>query len=145
MATVSDLPDPLKQGNTTDGCETKMGLMETPNGDDIDKNFMTQQIELGQRNIEMEKSDEGCMNIDDNDEVMKWLKETVKLPEYYNIFKQNGLTSLDLIAKIKTLQNLEYIGIKAKGHQIVIMNCIDELDGKYVKRQSTKFSETPFL
>eukprot|EP01084_Bolivina_argentea_P033609 62150_1 len=54
-------------------------------------------------------------------EVQLWLNETVRLPQYYNAFVNNGYTSLHIIKGITSQQDLIDIGIHLKGHQVKIM------------------------
>eukprot|EP01083_Nonionella_stella_P167904 565448_1 len=61
------------------------------------------------------------------DEVRHWLENTVKLGEYYENFVKNGMNDLDLIQTIEDKEDLEYLGITLKGHQIAIMRKIKQL------------------
>ncbi len=90
-------------------------------------------------------STEGDVDETHDDEVRKWLRETVDLPQYYDLFINNGLISLELISKIETLHNLHYIGITKKGHQIVIMNCIEKLKDPIDDHLNIEEDETPYL
>lgn len=61
------------------------------------------------------------------DEVKEWLITTVELPEYYDTFVQNGLDSLNLIRKMND-NGLMDLGIELKGHRIIIMQYIKQLN-----------------
>ncbi len=75
------------------------------------------------------------------EEVREWLINTVQLPQYYDLFMENGLESLDLIVlAIKTDENLVDLGINIFGHRMVIKNCVDGL--KENKSQVTTNSNT---
>eukprot|EP01083_Nonionella_stella_P148717 471293_1 len=65
-------------------------------------------------------------NGEGNDEVRQWL-ESVGFAQYYDHFVRNGMNDLKLIQSIAQKSDLEYLGITLKGHQIVIMNKINEL------------------
>ncbi len=60
-------------------------------------------------------------------EVQLWLNETVRLPQHYNAFVNDGYTSLHIIKGITSQQNLIDIGITLKGHQVKIMTEIKML------------------
>ena len=74
---------------------------------------------------EGEKNDDNDENEDDP--VKQWLNDKVGLPQYYNLFIQNKLNSLDIITKWINLKNLENMGIKIKSHQLVLMDSVNEL------------------
>ena len=56
------------------------------------------------------------------DPVWTWLKEKVELPEYYNIFIENGFDSMKIISDIDK-EDLKEIGINKRGHQNLILKC----------------------
>ena len=62
-----------------------------------------------------------------NEEVKLWLLSTVGLPQYYDIFESNGFSTMQMIKEINGKEDLEYIGVKLKAHQIKIMNYIEKL------------------
>ncbi len=59
--------------------------------------------------------------------VKEWLMNTVKLENYFELFMQNGFCSLEIIKEINDKNDLKYIGIDVKAHQIMIMNKINIL------------------
>eukprot|EP01084_Bolivina_argentea_P147839 258606_1 len=61
-------------------------------------------------------------------EVEKWLVNTVKLPRYCDVFVDNGYDSLDIIKAISSKNELEDIGITLKGHIVKIMKEIKKLN-----------------
>ena len=73
-----------------------------------------------------------------NDELTKWLKDVVELPQYYDTFKQNGLEELSFISKLESIDDLQHIGITMKGHQRIIMNAIRRLNAIPDKCDSVK-------
>ena len=73
------------------------------------------------------KGDNSNSNVNNDGGLKKWLTEVVKLPQYYDIFVDNGLDSMELVSHLDKTQDLEYIGIKQKGHQLVILKCINKL------------------
>ena len=78
-----------------------------------------------------------------DDPVNEWLNDDVELPQYYDKFAKNGLETLVLITNLENVQDLEYIGVTQKGHQIIIMNAIKKLDAG--TNITTSDTETPFL
>merc|ERR1712154_464695 len=70
----------------------------------------------------------------ENEDVMKfkmWLKVTVNLMEYYELFIQNGFDSLEMMKEINDVNDLNYIGIPLKAHQLKLMNHIKTLKRTY--------------
>ena len=74
-----------------------------------------------------EESEDEHTPTDNIEDVKEWLSTQVRLPQYYNNFVNNGFESLEWIAKIKSKQDLIDIGIKLKGHQMVIMEEINKM------------------
>ena len=68
------------------------------------------------------------MKTDNNMSVKQWLSEKVGLPQYSDLFVQNGYESLEFIKAITNKEQLSDIGIVLKGHQTVIMAKIQELN-----------------
>ena len=67
--------------------------------------------------------------IDDNTEeavFKKWIVNTLKYPEYYELFVENGVDTLN-VAKLVTKSELKAIGINKIGHQLKIMEGIQAL------------------
>lgn len=62
------------------------------------------------------------------DEVELWFKNKVELSQYYQLFVENGLDSLKLICKLNNEQALIDLGIEFKGHRIILMRYIKELN-----------------
>eukprot|EP00484_Ammonia_sp_Unknown_P002633 CAMPEP_0197055342 /NCGR_PEP_ID=MMETSP1384-20130603/63515_1 /TAXON_ID=29189 /ORGANISM="Ammonia sp." /LENGTH=269 /DNA_ID=CAMNT_0042488887 /DNA_START=22 /DNA_END=831 /DNA_ORIENTATION=- len=58
-----------------------------------------------------------------DDGFMRWLQHIVKLPEYYHLFVENGLDSLDTVQMV-TADTLRTIGITKVGHQMKILHQI---------------------
>eukprot|EP01083_Nonionella_stella_P176934 620462_1 len=64
---------------------------------------------------------------DDQKEVENWLNQ-YKMGQYYSLFMENGMNSLEYVKCIETTQDLEHIGVTLKGHQIVIMSAVKQLN-----------------
>jgi len=64
----------------------------------------------------------------DSDQLRQWLMVKVRLPQYYDLFVESGLNSLYLVSQISDRNDLEYMGIRSKGHQIVLLNAIRKLN-----------------
>ena len=56
-----------------------------------------------------------------SEELKYWLSNIVELPDYYDLFIQNGYETLELVKEIEDKQKLRDIGIVYKGHQYVIL------------------------
>jgi len=92
-----------------------------PGSDDLRKRVMKvekQMAALAQR------LNETVGGIDGNDsskqEVQEWLKEKVKLPQYFQVFVQQGFDDLDSIKDV-TKDDLNAMGIDKVGHQRKIL------------------------
>ena len=66
------------------------------------------------------------MDGQDSELVAQWLKETVKLPQYYDILLQNGFDDMEFVKDI-TKEDLLGIGIDKLGHQKRILKCVAKL------------------
>eukprot|EP01083_Nonionella_stella_P317896 1159469_1 len=76
-----------------------------------------------------------------NDEVRQWL-ETIEFSQYYDNFVKNGMNDLELIKTIENKDDLAYLGIELKGHQIAMMKKINEL--KKPPSENRKRAQTPY-
>merc|ERR1712113_733335 len=56
----------------------------------------------------------------------KWVVDTLKYPEYFDLFIENGVDTLN-VAKLLTKNELKAIGINKIGHQLKIMDAIQAL------------------
>ena len=75
---------------------------------------------------------------EDDNEVSVWLNETVKLPEYDNIFKEQGVVDMETLKLLKEDQ-LKDMGIKKIGHVIRLKRFIDKLNVAIDEVQVTEF------
>merc|ERR1719295_1303170 len=68
------------------------------------------------------------VNEEDTEEAVfkKWVVDTLKYPEYYELFIENGVETLN-VAKLLTKSELKAIGINKIGHQLKIMEGIQAL------------------
>eukprot|EP01084_Bolivina_argentea_P020085 37381_1 len=55
-----------------------------------------------------------------------WLETAVKLPEYYKVFIDNGIDELSVAALI-TAESLDEMGIDKIGHQLILLNKVNQL------------------
>merc|ERR1712048_212410 len=76
----------------------------------------------------------------DNDEkalVSKWMTEDVKLPQYIDVFFENGLEDIEVILTL-TNDDLKDIGVKILGHRKKIMLHIKKKLEKMKKKKKKK-------
>ena len=102
---------------------TNKGDNESDSDDEIDQIYDTKKIETIQTPT---NGDDNTKNGDDK-ELQEWLRSTVELPQYYDIFVQNGLDSLDLVKKIDD-DGLIALGVGLKGHRIILLKYMKELN-----------------
>eukprot|EP01084_Bolivina_argentea_P306450 529561_1 len=66
-------------------------------------------------------------NISEEDKVRIWLRDKIKLPQYFNLFVENGYDDLDIIADMNQ-DDLREIGINRIGHRKKILKYIKLLN-----------------
>ena len=64
---------------------------------------------------------------DEDKSVLKWLRDVVRLPQYYDKLLKNGFDDLEFIQNI-TKEDLKKIGIDKIGHQKRILKFIKNLE-----------------
>eukprot|EP01083_Nonionella_stella_P271166 918699_1 len=74
--------------------------------------------------------------MDDNEEVafereivISWLQNTVKLPQYTQIFVENGYDNMRAIQAIERVTDLEVLGVHSLGHKAFILSEIKKIKG----------------
>ena len=96
--------------------ETRMDEEEKGNVNDLQQQIDDMKASLQKLTV---KSDV----IEENTEeaiFKKWVVNTLKYPEYYELFVENGVDTLN-VAKLLTKSELKAIGINKIGHQLKIM------------------------
>ena len=75
------------------------------------------------------KAEEKMMNNNDNaaNEVSEWLMNDVELPQYINIFMEEGYDKMDTIIQTMDEEDLKEIGINKRGHRKRIMFYVNRL------------------
>ena len=67
-----------------------------------------------------------------------WVENVLKLPEYYELFTENGVETYDVI-KMFTIKELEMVGITKIGHKMKIMNEIQKLQQSQPQEGGTQY------
>eukprot|EP01083_Nonionella_stella_P074245 201333_1 len=80
-------------------------------------------------NVVAVDADIGTMR-DEREQVISWLTNQVKLPQYANAFVNQGYDSMRAIQAIENIESLALAGVKAPGHRTLIMYEIKELQSK---------------
>ena len=70
----------------------------------------------------------------------KWVVNTLKYPEYYELFVENGVDTLN-VAKLLTKSELKMIGINKIGHQLKIMEGIQALNQNHDKPPAPAYQQ----
>eukprot|EP01084_Bolivina_argentea_P024871 46304_1 len=73
-------------------------------------------------------------------EMQKWMTEVVKLPEYIDLFINNGLEDMNIIKDI-TMETLTVIGIQKIGHKMKIIKQVAKLNTHPAPYQSPNHNE----
>ena len=63
----------------------------------------------------------------EEDQFRKWIEETVGLPEYFDVFVENGVERLSVM-QMFTVKELEMVGISKIGHRLLISKAIETLN-----------------
>jgi len=74
-------------------------------------------------------SDDEEKELNDSEKVQKWLEDEVKLPQYFDLFIQQGFDDMDGVAII-TKEDLESMGISMVGHQRKILSKASKINKK---------------
>ena len=61
-----------------------------------------------------------------NDELMQWLRDTVGLSQYFDVFRDHGFDDLESM-KYMTVQTMDQIGITKIGHRLKLMDYIQRM------------------
>ena len=64
-----------------------------------------------------------------DESVEEWLRNTVKLPEYYQIFVDEGFDNFEIIGDI-TMDDLKHMNIVKRAHQQTILKYVKKLNDK---------------
>lgn len=64
------------------------------------------------------------------EEVRAWLSGIGLEQRYLKLFLDNGFDSLAMVMEINDLNDLKYVGVKSKAHQMRLMNSINALKQK---------------
>ena len=94
-----------------------------------DDNGLRKQIEDIRKSISRLQSGGGVKEDSDAEKFKKWLEETVKLGEYYELFVENGVENLTVL-KMFGMEELSMIGIKKIGHRLQLSKAIETLKGQ---------------
>ena len=72
--------------------------------------------------------------------VRRWMNTVVKLPQYMDLFIENGFEDLSVIQDL-TIDDLMEMGIEKKGHRMKIVKCIAKLKESPSKSRSKGTAE----
>ena len=87
-----------------------------------------QSIKQNVQNILHSSGNNQQQSMIERQEIIKWLRDIVNLPEYIELFIQNGIENLEILREV-TMDDLNQMGIKKCGHRIKIMKAIEKLRG----------------
>eukprot|EP01084_Bolivina_argentea_P254227 427370_1 len=116
------------------GCGWFMLKKLIRNGQRLGENVIEYEQKEGEMQNEF-KVNEDPPDSKDKQDVKVWLETKVKLPQYYGLFIENGLETLNII-QLLTKQELDEIGIKKIGHRLQILNEIQKLKQKQDDNQT---------
>ena len=61
-----------------------------------------------------------------NQELLQWLRDTVELSQYFEVFRDHGFDDLESL-KYMTIQTMDQIGITKIGHRLKLMDYIQRV------------------
>eukprot|EP01084_Bolivina_argentea_P205057 350332_1 len=98
--------------------------------EDINDNSIVGMVKQMRREIELLKKQRfnGKDIVDKNNIIKHWFYSVVGLPEYYQLFVENGIEEMKVI-KMLSIKELEALGIKM-GHRLKILSAIEDLKSK---------------
>ena len=96
------------------------------------------QLELNEE--EKNKDDDNNNEISEKDKIKLWLENTVKLPEYFDKFIEDGVDEFDTILLLDH-NTLKDIGINKVGHRLKILNQINILKQKNNNNNNNEIAE----
>ena len=97
-------------------------------------------LEMNMNRIMMDKMYRNEHENSDLVAVRRWMKTVVKLPQYLDLFIENGFEDLSVIQTL-TVNDLMEMGIEKKGHRIKIVQCIAKLQASGSGYQKPKTDE----
>ena len=108
-----------------------MRINEEEKGDDERFDKIMDEIKLlkqGLKSLSVDGDKHNMLWIDpEKQKLRSWLNYNVKLPEYYDIFIENAIDSLDTV-RLLTLDGIKGMGIDKVGHQMKILYAIKVLN-----------------
>ena len=108
--------------------EIQLMLMEERKNDEVGD--MRKEVEEMKRNMDVlmeEKVEKDGRRDGKREEMKKWMRDVVGLPEYVDLLVENGMDDLDVIKHL-TANDLQGIGIDKVGHKIKIVKEIEILN-----------------
>eukprot|EP01083_Nonionella_stella_P000535 1516_1 len=145
-----DVNEKVKDGEDNAEEESLVDDAKEGDGEDLEGNMVLNRQQTDERVAvsakyanKGDKSTAGTQSGDGEglDEVRQWL-ESSGLSQYYDNFVKNGMNDLELIKTIENKDDLAYLGIELKGHQIAMMKKINEL--KTGPCENRLRSQTPY-
>ena len=82
---------------------------------------------LDETSVENKIEPNSLINKCNDNEIQKWLKDIVGLPQYYGLFRQQGIDDIDTV-KLLTIDSLWNLGIDKVGHITKLIHCIAKLN-----------------
>ena len=89
-------------------------------------------ISENQQNEQIEEKKEDDGDVENVSEMTIWFRDTLGLPQYLEVFKQQGFERLDTLIEI-TESHLKQLGIDKMGHRMMILKGIRELNQEGVQ------------
>ncbi len=89
---------------------------EVEDDGDLEKRVLKMEQDVAAMLQSPGNEEEATSPLTEEERVQKWLKEVVKLPEYYQLLIQQGFDELDCIKDV-TKEDLVAMGIDKVGHQ----------------------------
>ena len=112
---------------------------------DTDNKELKEQMQILQQSVNKLMNQSSKSENKPESDVVKWLRNTVKLPQYISLFNDNGFDNLDYLLEVKP-NDLEMLGVELMGHRMKIMREIAKLNQQNVNKPPGQYDgSTPYI
>ena len=119
----------MKQENAME--ETK--VQEIDRVDQLERCFLSMQSELDSLKVIVSQLKRAhCSQENEESQMREWMEYTVKLPQYFEVLRDNGFEDLESMRDI-TMEHLREIGIDKIGHRLKLMKSVAVLKAEHTE------------
>ena len=112
--------------DTLQAIERRLDHVEEQKSEDAN-GVLQKQIDDVQKRVDRLLSGGSVYSESEEDQFRQWIEETVGLPQYFDMFVENGVERLSVVMMF-TVKELEMVGINKIGHRLQLSKAIDTLN-----------------